>query len=334
MSDALGRHAYAVDAGWTRPRRAARLACRLRLRSLAADTLCRLLGRHRSDPRRHRAQPGAVRRRAPSVSPRSLHRDAAAGFDAQTDTVGCTRLPPPAERGSPAGSPLAARGMAARQPPALRLLDQSRGGVRGRGGWGNQPDRARIRCRRRRRGVRHPRATSVSFGRHVVLAGRLAAAAGWGAIGGRRVFSARRLRSVGAGLRLRARHHRARARHRRGRPRGHARGGRQPRPALPDRAHPARRGRRGRFFSAPSTAPSSPTPGNAWDSSFHAADVRTSAGAELSIDVGPRSLLAGDAGLGRRLDARSRRRPQPRCSFARIGTPSSHGVHGSNRFGP
>jgi Omp85 superfamily domain/WD40-like Beta Propeller Repeat len=122
------------------------------------------------------------------------------------------------------------------------------------------------------------------LGRHTVLAGRLAAAAGWGPVGARRVFSA-----GGAGPSPPVFDF---GRDTIGLVRGIAPEdlvGTRALVANLDLRFPIARIQRGAgvwpiFFRTVHGAAFVDV-GNAWDSSFHAADVRTSAGGELSLDL-------------------------------------------------
>jgi outer membrane protein assembly factor BamA len=137
------------------------------------------------------------------------------------------------------------------------------------------------------------------FGRHTVLAGRFGAAAGWGPLGGRRLFSA-----GGSGPSYLAFDF---GRDTIGLLRGFAPGdvlGTRAAVANLDLRFPLARFQRGAgswpiFFRALHGA-AFVDAGEAWDSTFRAADLRTSTGAELSLDVVvlhylPLTLVSGAA---------------------------------------
>ena len=314
MFDALGRHGYAVDAGWARRARAARLARLLRLRSLAPDALRQLLRRHRPDSRRRRCAAGSS---SPARCSRFRHlrwtETLLAGFDAQTDTRHVRRHQPRLpRRRAPARSALAPRRLAARQPPA-------RSATRSAPKKGS-PSRRRPR-RAGRRSARTPTpaprsSTSARYQRVVRAAtpcwpAASARAAGWGPSRRAPRVLGRRLGPVVSVVRLRPRHDRPAARLRAGGRHRHARGRREPRSPVPARAAAARRRRLAGLLPVAPRAPRSSTPATP--------GTRPSAPPTPHLDrrrAVARSrhppLRAADARRRRRMDARSRRRPQPR----------------------
>jgi hypothetical protein len=284
MFDALGRHSYAVDAGWsgarTRPDwHAAYAYDRWRptlFASYSDDT----------DP----IGGGTGRSRelfAGALLPfRHLRwtETLLAGFDAQTDTLSCTTI-----------------SSECRTPDGRRDLRSLRGGwlhdSRRLFAYSISPEEgfaveAAVETSRTALGsdvdasaaVFDVRAYQRVFGRHTVLAGRLGAAAGWGPRGGRRLFSAGGSGpsypvfdfgrdSIGL---------------LRGFPPEDLVG---PRAAVAnlDLRFPLARFQRGVgtwpiFFRALHGA-AFVDAGEAWDSTFRAADLRSSTGAELSLDV-------------------------------------------------
>jgi Omp85 superfamily domain/WD40-like Beta Propeller Repeat len=284
MSDALGRHAYAVDAGWSGARlrpdwHAAYAYDRWRptlFASYADDT----------DPIRG----GTVRSRelfAGVLLPfRHLRwtQTLLAGFDAQTDTRSCTTI-----------------NSECRTPDGRRDLRSLRGGwlhdSRRLFGYSISPEEgfaveAAAETSRTVLGSDVDAAATVLdvrgyrrvFGRHTVLAGRFAAAAGWGPLRARRVFSA-----GGAGPSYPVFDF---GRDTIGLLRGFA-----PEDIVGSRAAIANLDLRvplARFQRGAGTWPIFVRAlhgavfvdaGEAWDSVFRTADLRTSTGAELSLDV-------------------------------------------------
>jgi WD40-like Beta Propeller Repeat len=299
MSDALGRHTYAVDAGWsgarTRPDwHAAYAYDRWRptlFASYADDT----------DP----IGGGTVRSRelfAGALLPFRHLRwtdTLLAGFDAQTDTLSCTTI-----------------SSECRTPDGQRDLRSLRGGwlhdSRRLFGYSISPEEgfaleAAAEASRTAFGsdvdagatVLDIRAYRRVAGRHTVLAGRLAAAAGWGPLGARRLFSA-----GGSGPSYPVFDF---GRDAIGLLRGFAPGdvlGTRAAVANLDLRFPLARFQRGAgtwpiFFRALHGA-AFVDAGEAWDSTFRAADLRTATGAEVSLDLVvlhylPLTLVSGAA---------------------------------------
>jgi hypothetical protein len=299
MFDALGRHTYAVDAGWSgaRPRpdwHAAYAYDRWRptlFASYSDDT----------DP----ISGGTVRSRelfAGALLPfRHLRwtETLLAGFDAQTDMLSCTTI-----------------SSECRTPDGRRDLRSLRGGwlhdSRRLFGYSISPEegfavQAAAETSRTALGsdvdagatVLDVRAYRRVFGRHTVLAGRFGAASGWGPTGARRQFSA-----GGSGPSYLVFDF---GRDTIGLLRGFA-----PEDVIGSRAavanldfrFPLARFQRGAgtwpiFFRALHGA-AFVDAGEAWDSTFRAADLRTSTGAEVSLDLVvlhylPLTLVSGAA---------------------------------------
>ena len=299
MYDALGRQAYALDAGWTGHRarpdwHAAYAYDRWRPTLFTAYS-------DDTDPIRG----GTVRSQelfAGALLPfRHLRwtETLQAGFDAQTDTVTCTTIT-----------------ATCRTPDRRRDLRSVRGGwlhdSRRLFGYSISPEEgfaveAAAETSRTAlgsdadagAGVFDVRAYQRLFGRHTVLAGRFAAAAGWGPRGARRVFSA-----GGAGPSYLVFDF--------GRDTIGLLRGFSPEDLVGSRAmvanldlrFPLARIERGVrswpiFFRALHGA-AFVDAGEAWDSAFRAADLRTSTGAELSLHVVvfhylPLTLVSGAA---------------------------------------
>jgi WD40 repeat protein len=299
MFDALGRHAYAVDAGWTGRRvrpdwHAAYSYDRWRptlVVSYSDDT----------DPIRG----GTLRSRelfAGALLPFRHIRwteTLLAGFDAQTDTVTCTTI-----------------SSACRTRDGHRDLRSLRGGwlhdSRRLFGYSISPEEgflveAAAETSRTMLGsdvdagaaVFDARVYLRAFGRHTVLAGRLGAAAGWGPRGARRVFSA-----AGPGPSYPVFDF---GRDTIGLLRGFAPGdivGSRAAVGNLDLRFPLARPQRGLgswpvFFQELHAAVFVDA-GHAWDAAVRPADLRTSTGGELSLDVVilhyvPLTLVAGAA---------------------------------------
>ena len=312
MFDALGRHAYAVDAGWsgarTRPDwHAAYAYDRWRptlFASYSDDT----------DPMRG----GTVRSRelfAGALLPfRHLRwtETLLAGFDAQTDTLSCTTI-----------------SSECRTPDGRRDLRSVRGGwlhdSRRLFGYSISPEEgfaveAAAETSRTALGsdadagaggVRRPRATGACSGA-TPFSRRGSARRPDGGRAARGACSrpAARVRRIPCSTSAATRSGSCAASRRR------TSSGRGPRSRTSISASRSRGSQRGAgtwpiFFRALHGA-AFVDAGDAWDSAFRAADLRTSIGAELSLDRRRAPLPAADARLRRRLDARSRRRPQPR----------------------
>ena len=284
MTDALGRHGYAADAGWTGTRarpdwHAAYAYDRWRptlFASYADDT----------DPIRG----GTVRSQelfAGALLPfRHLRWSDTliAGLDMQTDTVNCTSI-----------------------TPTCRVRDAHRDLRSIRGGWLHDSRRlfgysisaeegfaieAAAETSRTALGsdvdagaaVFDARAFHRVFGRHTVIAARAAFAGGWGAIGARRVFSA-----GGSGPSFPVFDF--------GRDTVGLLRGVDPADVVGSRAAvanldlrvPLARPQRGirswPIFLRAIHAAAFADAGNAWNTDFRAADLRTSTGAELSLDL-------------------------------------------------
>ena len=338
MSDALGRHGYAVDAGWAGGRARPDWHAALRLRPLAA---------RRSSP----ATPTTpIRCAAATVRSRELFAGALlplppgcagretllAGFDAQTDTLRCDGSAAcrvadcrarPALGPRPAGCTTAAGSSATRSAP--RKASPSRPRPRPAApALGSDADAGA--------GVFDvARASRASFGRHTVLAGARSPRPPAGAT------SRRAARVLGGGpgpsypvVRLRPRHDRPAARLRRRRT-SSARA-----PPSPTSTSASRS--RGRS-AAPASWPlflhslhgaAFVDAGHAWDAAFRAADIRTVDRRRALRRSRRPPLPAADDRRRRRVDARSRRRPPPR----RVLRPHrlrvlDRGLHGSIRHG-
>jgi hypothetical protein len=318
MFDALGRHAYAVDAGWTGRRarpdwHAAYSYDRWRptlVVSYSDDT----------DPIRG----GTLRSRelfAGALLPVRHIRwteTLLAGVDAQTDTVTCATI-----------------SSACRTRDGHRDLRSLRGGwlhdSRRLFGYSISPEEGFVveaagETSRTMLGsdvdagaaVFDARMYHRLFGRHTVLAGRLGAALGWGPRGARRVFSA-----AGPGPSYPVFDF---GRDTIGLLRGFASGdivGSRAAVANLDVRFPLARPQRGLrswpvFFQALHAAVFVDA-GHAWDAAFHGADIRTSTGGELSLDVVilhyvPLTLAAGAAWTRDPVADRSHR-----AFFGRIG---------------
>ena len=284
MFDALGRHAYAVDAGWSGARarpdwHASYFYDRWRptlFASYSDDT----------DPVRG----GTVRSRelfAGAVLPfRRLRwtETLLAGFDAQTDTLSCVAISVDCPRSDGRRDLRSVRG--GWQHDSRRLFGYSISPEEGfaveaaaeasRTALGSDVDASAA--------VLDVRGYRRVFGRHIVAAGRVGAAAGWGPRGARRRFSA-----GGAGPSYLDFDF---GREAIGLLRGFA-----PEDTVGSRAavanldlrFPLARFQRGAgtwpiFFRALHGA-AFVDAGEAWDSTFRAADLRTSTGGEVSLDL-------------------------------------------------
>lgn len=284
MFDALGRHAYAIDAGWSGARarpdwRASYAYDRWRptlFTSYSDDT----------DPIRG----GTVRSRELFAGARLAFRHLRwsetllAGFDALTDTITCTEI-----------------SAACRTPERRRDLRSLRGGwlhdSRRAFGYSIGPEEgfaieAAAETSRTIFGsdadagaaVFDARAYHRLFGSHTVVAGRLAVAAGWGPPGARRLFSA-----GGSGPSEPAFDF---GRDSIGLLRGFDAAdltGSRAAVANLDLRFPIVRVQRGAgswpvFFRTVHAA-AFVDAGHAWDAAFRAASLRTSTGAELSLDL-------------------------------------------------
>ena len=314
MADALGRHGYAVDAGWSGARARPGLARRLRLRSLAPHAVCQLL-------RRHRSRPGRRRYGAASSSPARCSASAASAGPTRCSPASMRRPTRFAVRPSRPRAASPARG-ATCAPSARGWLHDSRRQfgysisteegfavqVAGRNAAGRRSVPTPTRAPRSSTRARF----TASLGRHIVLAARVAGAAAWGDAAARRVFSA-----AGSGpsypvVRLRPRHDRPAPRFRA----GGRRRARAPRSRTSISASRSR-GRsaapaRGRSFCIPIHAAAFVDAGHAWTTAVprrgpaHVDRRRALRGSRRP------ALRAAHDRRRRRVDARSRRRSPPR----------------------
>ena len=306
-NDALGRHVYAVEAGWTAQRAQAGLERVLRLRSMASDVLRQRVGRYRS-----LARPASCAR-ASSTPVSSCHSGESGGpqsvlgaVHSSTDRLSCDNCNPDGRLDVDAdGAP---RRMADERVAGVRIFNQPRRGLERRGDDRADARRAGFRRQWRRRDSRSSAKYLPVLPRHGVVAGRLAAASTWGDASVRRVFSASGNGPRPGGLFDSDRTPSASLRGFDGRRVvGTSCGCREPRLPCPDLAARTRRRHPADLLPGRCTGPCSSTPGTPGIRRSARSDIVTSIGAELSLDavIGYRLPITLDGGRGVDL-ARSR----------------------------